>query len=261
MKLGDLAGGDAIVPQGAESIAISGITADSRKVGPGFLFAALSGSRADGMQYAADAASRGAAAILGPKGAAEHNAKTINVPVIEAAEPRAALARMAARFHPRQPGTMVAVTGTAGKTSVASFTRQIWEMEGRNAASIGTTGVSAPGREEYGSLTTPDPVDLHRLLDELAGEGVTHAAMEASSHGLDQRRLLGVRHAAAHPRARARGGRWPEPGPWRRVVHRYPGVPAPAGRLSSAAAPPGPEGGAQRPGGGSCSGPPPGRAD
>jgi UDP-N-acetylmuramoyl-L-alanyl-D-glutamate--2,6-diaminopimelate ligase len=197
MKLGDLAGGDAIVPQGAESIAISGITADSRKVGPGFLFAALSGSRADGMQYAADAASRGAAAILGPKGAIAGNARTINIPVIEAAEPRAALSRIAARFHPRQPGTMVAVTGTAGKTSVASFTRQIWEMEGRNAASIGTTGVSAPGREEYGSLTTPDPVDLHRLLDELAGEGVTHAAMEASSHGLDQHRLDGVRLSAA----------------------------------------------------------------
>jgi UDP-N-acetylmuramoyl-L-alanyl-D-glutamate--2,6-diaminopimelate ligase len=90
----------------------------------------------------------------------------------------------------------VAVTGTSGKTSVASFTRQVWEQAGLAAASIGTTGVVAPGREEYGSLTTPDPVTLHLLLAELAGAGVTHAAMEASSHGLDQRRLDGVRLAA-----------------------------------------------------------------
>jgi UDP-N-acetylmuramoyl-L-alanyl-D-glutamate--2,6-diaminopimelate ligase len=90
----------------------------------------------------------------------------------------------------------VAVTGTSGKTSVAAFTRQIWEQAGLAAASIGTTGVVAPGRNEYGSLTTPDPVALHRLLAELAKAGVTHAAMEASSHGLDQRRLDGVRLAA-----------------------------------------------------------------
>jgi UDP-N-acetylmuramoyl-L-alanyl-D-glutamate--2,6-diaminopimelate ligase len=91
---------------------------------------------------------------------------------------------------------MVAVTGTAGKTSVAAFTRQIWEQAGFAAASIGTTGVVAPGRNEYGSLTTPDPVALHRLLKELADAGVTHASMEASSHGLDQRRLDGVKLAA-----------------------------------------------------------------
>ena len=92
---------------------------------------------------------------------------------------------------------MVAVTGTSGKTSVASFTRQIWEAGGHAAASIGTTGVVAPGRNDYGSLTTPDPVELHKLLTELADAGVTHAAMEASSHGLDQRRLDGVRLSAA----------------------------------------------------------------
>jgi hypothetical protein len=88
---------------------------------------------------------------------------------------------------------MVAVTGTSGKTSVASFTRQIWEQAGLAAASIGTTGVTAPGRNDYGSLTTPDPVALHKLLKELADSGVTHASMEASSHGLDQRRLDGVK--------------------------------------------------------------------
>ncbi|RVC73535.1 UDP-N-acetylmuramoyl-L-alanyl-D-glutamate--2,6-diaminopimelate ligase, partial [Mesorhizobium sp. M4A.F.Ca.ET.022.05.2.1] len=102
----------------------------------------------------------------------------------------------AARFFGRQPETMVAVTGPSGKTSVAAFTRQIWEQAGFAAASIGTTGVVAPGRNDYGSLTTPDPVALHLLLKELADAGVTHASMEASSHGLDQRRLDGVRLAA-----------------------------------------------------------------
>ena len=111
-------------------------------------------------------------------------------------DPRLALAKLAARLFPRQPKTMVAVTGTSGKTSVAAFTRQIWEQVGHAAASIGTTGVVAPGRNDYGQLTTPDPVELHRLLTELADAGVTHASMEASSHGLDQRRLDGVRLAA-----------------------------------------------------------------
>ncbi len=106
------------------------------------------------------------------------------------------LALSAARFFGRQPETIVAVTGTSGKTSVVSFTRQIWERAGPAAASIGTTGVIAPGRNDYGSLTTPDPVALHHLLADLANSGVTHAAMEASSHGLDQRRLDGISLAA-----------------------------------------------------------------
>ncbi|RVD69685.1 UDP-N-acetylmuramoyl-L-alanyl-D-glutamate--2,6-diaminopimelate ligase, partial [Mesorhizobium sp. M4A.F.Ca.ET.029.04.2.1] len=118
------------------------------------------------------------------------------VPVFPVDDPRLALALSAARFFGRQPETMVAVTGTSGKTSVAAFTRQIWEQAGLAAASIGTTGVVAPGRNDYGSLTTPDPVALHLLLKELADAGVTHASMEASSHGLDQRRLDGVRLAA-----------------------------------------------------------------
>jgi UDP-N-acetylmuramoyl-L-alanyl-D-glutamate--2,6-diaminopimelate ligase len=107
------------------------------------------------------------------------------------------LSLAAANFYGRQPETMVAVTGTAGKTSVASFTRQIWAFAGHPAAMIGTTGVVSPRRNDYGSLTTPDPVSLHQLLAELADEGVTHAAMEASSHGLDQFRLDGVRLSAA----------------------------------------------------------------
>jgi UDP-N-acetylmuramoyl-L-alanyl-D-glutamate--2,6-diaminopimelate ligase len=110
---------------------------------------------------------------------------------------RRALAMAAARFFPRQPKVIAAVTGTSGKTSVAAFTRQIWAELGEQAASIGTIGVVTPKREVYGSLTTPDPIGLHRTLDELAREGVTHLAMEASSHGLDQHRLDGVRVAAA----------------------------------------------------------------
>src|SRR5262249_62208923 len=106
---------------------------------------------------------------------------------------RPALALGGARIHPRQPATIAAVTGTSGKTSVAAFTRQIWQALGHPAASIGTVGLVSPHAEVYGSLTTPDPVDLHHTLDTLAGEGVTHLAIEASSHGLDQYRLDGVR--------------------------------------------------------------------
>ena len=193
MKLRDFAG---ILPVGegrVGSVDVTGVSSDSRDIGPGFLFFALTGSKADGAAYAADAVKRGAPAIVAANGARLADAK---VPVIEVADPRLALALTAARFFGKQPETMVAVTGTSGKTSVASFVRQIWEQDGKAAASIGTTGVIAPGRNEYGALTTPDPVALHRLLRELADDGVTHAAMEASSHGLDQRRLDGVRLAA-----------------------------------------------------------------
>jgi UDP-N-acetylmuramoyl-L-alanyl-D-glutamate--2,6-diaminopimelate ligase len=160
---------------------------------PGTLFFALPGTKTDGAAYAAEAAKKGAAAIVASKGAV---APGVAAPLIETDDARRALALAAAAFFGRQPETMVAVTGTAGKTSVASFTRQIWEHAGKSAASIGTTGVVAPGRNEYGSLTTPDPVQLHKLLKELAESGVTHASMEASSHGLDQRRLDGVKLSA-----------------------------------------------------------------
>jgi UDP-N-acetylmuramoyl-L-alanyl-D-glutamate--2,6-diaminopimelate ligase len=193
MKLGDFSG---ILPVGGTvfgDIAISGVSSDSRDVALGKLFFAVPGTKTDGARYAADAAKRGAAVVVAAKGAV---LDTLAVPLVEVDDPRRALALAAAQFFGRQPETMVAVTGTSGKTSVASFTRQIWEQAGCAAASIGTTGVMAPDRIEYGSLTTPDPVGLHRLLSELAASGVTHAAMEASSHGLDQRRLDGVRLAA-----------------------------------------------------------------
>ncbi len=160
---------------------------------PGNIFVALAGSKADGASFVADALARGAAAIVSTPGAGA----IASVPVLTVGEPRLFLAEAAARFFGGQPEIMVAVTGTAGKTSVASFTRQIWASAGFAAAMIGTTGVVSPTRNDYGSLTTPDPISLHRLLAELADEGVTHAAMEASSHGLDQYRLDGVRLSAA----------------------------------------------------------------
>ncbi|HLI21906.1 MAG TPA: UDP-N-acetylmuramoyl-L-alanyl-D-glutamate--2,6-diaminopimelate ligase, partial [Stellaceae bacterium] len=115
---------------------------------------------------------------------------------IEVADARRALALAAARFFPSQPETIVAITGTSGKTSVAAFTRQIWLALGHSAASLGTIGLVSPSGATSGALTTPDPVKLHQTLDDLARSGVTHLALEASSHGLDQRRLDGVRLAA-----------------------------------------------------------------
>ena len=112
-------------------------------------------------------------------------------------EPRKALALMAARFYPAQPETIVAVTGTSGKTSVADFARQIFAALGHKAASLGTIGLVKPDGSAYGGLTTPDPVALHKTLAELAAEGISHLAFEASSHGLDQHRLDGVRLKAA----------------------------------------------------------------
>lgn len=193
MKITDLAGPEVSDLGNASAIEVGGISADSRTVNKGDLFVAVNGSKNDGTAYVADAIARGAAAVV--VGREAH--VEASVPVIAVEQPRRFLALAAARFFAHQPETMVAVTGTAGKTSVASFTRQIWAHAGHAAAMIGTTGVTAPGREDYGSLTTPDPVSLHKLLAELADAGVTHAAMEASSHGLDQARLDGVRLTAA----------------------------------------------------------------
>jgi UDP-N-acetylmuramoyl-L-alanyl-D-glutamate--2,6-diaminopimelate ligase len=167
-----------------------GITADSREVRPGVLFAALPGTRADGRSFIADALRDGAIAILAPEGTVLPEGAQATL--ITDANPRRRLALLAAAFYGRQPATIAAVTGTDGKTSTVSFARQIWSMLGLRAASLGTLGLVAPGRERYGSLTTPDPVGLHADLADLAVAGVTHLAMEASSHGLDQYRLDGV---------------------------------------------------------------------
>ncbi|KZD07016.1 UDP-N-acetylmuramoyl-L-alanyl-D-glutamate--2,6-diaminopimelate ligase [Oceanibaculum pacificum] len=174
-------------------IDIEGLTADSRQVRPGYLFAALPGSRADGRSFIADAIGRGARAVLAPAGIALDSP----VPVIADSNPRRRLARMAARFYGQQPAHVAAVTGTNGKTSVVDFTRQIWSHLGLKAASVGTLGVIAPDLPSTKGLTTPDPVELHRVLASLAGSGVGFLSMEASSHGLDQYRLDGVRVTAA----------------------------------------------------------------
>jgi UDP-N-acetylmuramoyl-L-alanyl-D-glutamate--2,6-diaminopimelate ligase len=173
---------------------IAGVTADSRAVRPGFLFVAVPGTKADGLAYVPAAIAAGATAVLAER---VPDALPAGVAFVKTANARRALALAAAKFHARQPRVIAAVTGTSGKTSVAAFTRQIWVALGEQAASIGTVGVVAPGKEIYGSLTTPDPVDLHATLAALADEGVTHLALEASSHGLDQHRLDGVRFAAA----------------------------------------------------------------
>lgn len=176
------------------NIEITGLTADSRAVLPGMLFAALSGTNVDGARFVPEAAEKGAVAILS---GADAVVDDLDIPVIRVKQPRRELALAAARFFGRQPKQVAAVTGTSGKTSVTVFTRQIWESAGLSAASLGTIGlVTSSGRNE-GGLTTPDPVSLHETLAGLAAEGITHLAIEASSHGLDQRRLDGIKINAA----------------------------------------------------------------
>jgi UDP-N-acetylmuramoyl-L-alanyl-D-glutamate--2,6-diaminopimelate ligase len=165
---------------------------DSRAVKPGDLFFALAGTRTDGARFIDAAIAAGAVALAGEHAPASAHA----VPFVATSNPRRALALAAAKFYSRQPATIAAVTGTSGKTSVAAFTRQIWQRLGHQSASIGTIGLVSPSRAIYGSLTTPDPIALHRQLDEIARDGVTHLALEASSHGLDQYRLDGVRITA-----------------------------------------------------------------
>ncbi len=183
-----------LAPILAEDPEIAGLTADSRQVRPGDLFAALPGTRVDGRDFIPDALKRGASAVLAPLGTGLGDARAA---LVIDSNPQRRFAQAAARFFAPQPGTVVAVTGTNGKTSVANFTRQIWARLGKEAASLGTLGLVAPKRVVAGSMTTPDPVNLHRTLGELARDGVTHVAMEASSHGLDQFRLDGVQVAAA----------------------------------------------------------------
>ncbi len=191
MTLGELLSGLDGVLEADAGRAVAGLSADSRTVQPGFVFFAVPGARADGAAFVRQAVDNGAVAVV-----AEGEIETAPAALVRVTSVRVALARAAARFFPRQPGTVVAVTGTSGKTSVTAFLRQIWTALGHPAASLGTIGVVAPGGSDYGSLTTPDPIALHATLDRLAGEGVTHLALEASSHGLDQHRLDGLRLAA-----------------------------------------------------------------
>ena len=192
MKLRDLFSGDAVIGAQHADVAVTGMAVDSRVVKPGDVFFALAGVKTDGSRFIDQAIAAGAVAVVSDRAPENDN----RVAFIAVPNPRRALALAAARFYPRQPKTIAAVTGTSGKTSVAVFTRQIWQQLGYAAASIGTIGLVSPKRTVYGSLTTPDPIALHRSLDDIAGEGVTHLAFEASSHGLDQHRLDGVRVSA-----------------------------------------------------------------
>jgi UDP-N-acetylmuramoyl-L-alanyl-D-glutamate--2,6-diaminopimelate ligase len=191
-------GGIAIVsPPGDPEI--RGLSLDSRRVEDGFVFAALPGTKTDGKQFVDDAVSRGAVVILtdDPRSYDALTRRTPPVTVVGDPNPRRRIARMAARFYRPQPETVAAVTGTNGKTSVTVFTRQLWQGLGWPAASLGTIGIVAPGFARAGTLTTPDPVTLHSELNALAQGGVDHVAIEASSHGLDQFRLDGLKPKAA----------------------------------------------------------------
>jgi UDP-N-acetylmuramoyl-L-alanyl-D-glutamate--2,6-diaminopimelate ligase len=174
---------------------LTAVTADSRQVAEGALFVAVPGAHADGRAFIADAVGRGAAAVVAPLGT-EWPPGVPPRPLIADAEPRRRLAQIAAIMAGAQPRTLVAVTGTNGKTSSVDFLRQFWSLAGKPAASLGTLGVTAPGIASGPGLTTPDPVALARTLAELAAAGIQHAALEASSHGLDQFRLDGLRLAA-----------------------------------------------------------------
>lgn len=173
---------------------ITGITADSRQVRPGYLFAAMPGSKVDGRSFIAGALAKGAAAIIAPE-----DVQGLTAPTVSVKDVRRAYALAAANFYQAQPPVVVAVTGTNGKTSVAAFCRQIFEQLGHKAASMGTLGVRGPGDEALTppGLTTPDAAEVARWMSDLAKQGVTHLALEASSHGIDQRRLDGVKLTAA----------------------------------------------------------------
>jgi UDP-N-acetylmuramoyl-L-alanyl-D-glutamate--2,6-diaminopimelate ligase len=190
VKLSELVGPDGEFDARFAALEATGVSSDSRKAKRGDLFVAVPGSKADGLRFVPQAIAAGAVAIMAEQ-APEDLPEAIAF--VRAANVRRALALTAARLFPHQPKIIAAVTGTSGKTSVAAFTRQIWAALGCEAASIGTIGLVTPKEEVYGSLTTPDPIELARTLDRLAEDGITHLAMEASSHGLDQHRIDGVR--------------------------------------------------------------------
>ncbi len=200
MHLSDLLSGEEQIRGTWPDTRIDFLTADSREAGPGGLFAALHGTKVDGAQFIPRAIAAGAAAILA--GTDARLPDISDVPLVVSADPRRSLARMAARLFAPQPSHMVAITGTNGKTSVAEFVCQIWAALGLKSASIGTLGVvcrdgrgvvDPPAGLPEVKLTSPDPVVLHGVLRGLGAGQYDHVAIEASSHGLEQRRVDGVR--------------------------------------------------------------------
>ena len=223
--LSQIAWSEDIIVHGPD-VQISGITADSREVKPGYLFIAVPGAKLDGTAFIGEAVAKGAVAVVVAKDAPlplaggvggglspqdqqrpigtspplippASGGETLTAPhgitLLTAPDIRVAMSAIAAKFYTRQPENIVAVTGTSGKTSTAQITREIWQAMGKTSASIGTLGLVTAKETRYGSLTTPDAIALHRLLDECATQGVTHLAMEASSHGIDLHRLDNVR--------------------------------------------------------------------
>jgi len=181
------------IPPNSDSIEITGLSADSRKVRPGYLFAALPGIKVDGRNFIGHAINNGAAAVLAPEGTKAPK----SVPLATSPDARAALAHMASEFYSFQPAIIAAVTGTNGKTSVTHFTHQIWNFLGHKTSSIGTLGLQTGNASQMPNLTTPDPIALHSALASLTKSGITHVVLEASSHGLDQKRIDGVKLSAA----------------------------------------------------------------
>lgn len=193
MRLTDLLDDEGGMTGHGRDVEVTGLASDSRKVQPGYLFAALSGTETDGCRFIADAVSRGAVAILAsPEVSLTGVLGADDVELVRSDNPRRGLAQMAARFHGIQPAVIAAVTGTNGKSSVAWFTRQIWTRLGHKAVSLGTLGITGPELSSKGTLTTPDPIALHGSLAGLAAAGIQHLVLEASSHGLAQHRLDGV---------------------------------------------------------------------
>ena len=185
-----------LIPRSVSNdVEITGLASDSRDVRPGYLFAALPGTRASGVDFIADAVARGAVAVLAPEGTEPGLARGASL--VTDPNPRHRLALASACYHGAQPAVVACVTGTNGKTSVADFTRQIWRVSGRKSASLGTLGIRDDAGQRPLQHTTPDPIALHRVLAELAADGVDHLALEASSHGLAQHRMDGVRVKAA----------------------------------------------------------------
>jgi UDP-N-acetylmuramoyl-L-alanyl-D-glutamate--2,6-diaminopimelate ligase len=184
---------DLLTPD-VDSVAITGITADSRDVAPGNLFVALKGTKTDATVFIREAIQKGVAAIL-----CDEKTKVESGLVLRSRNVRRSLAEIAAAFYARQPQHIVAITGTDGKTSTADFFRQFWHHMGKSSASIGTLGVlGGGGAVLYSeSQTTPGPVALHTILAEIEEKKIDYVGMEASSHGLDQFRLDGVKLEAA----------------------------------------------------------------
>lgn len=180
-----------------EDAEIAGAATDSRLVKPGYLFIAVPGTQKDGLSFVPDALSRGARAVLAPEGADRNLLLPEGVALLVSKDLRGATAAVASALYPLQPECVVAVTGTSGKTSTAQFAREIWAALGQSSASLGTIGLVTAKGSHYGSLTTPDSLTLHETLDRCAREGVTRLAMEASSHGIELKRLDRVRIKAA----------------------------------------------------------------